>query len=283
MFMGDPSRDGGRQVCLLMRDASRQICLYARRSWRWHLDHRRAPPDQRILDTAFRLFYARGIRAVGVDLIIAESGVAKATFYKHFPAKDDLVLAYLDRVDGIWTGQLHAAAAAAGPAPAPTSSSASSTRSAPRCRREGYRGCAFINAAAEAVPGTPVHERTVAHKQAVLAWVQRAGRPRPAPTDPDALARSLTLLLDGGLASGALDADPEAALAARPTPRRMLVTRGGQTVTAGRGGLRRPGDPGVPERRSAGSPARSRPARRTTCRVGGSTTARRRRRRRRRR
>ena len=52
---------------------------------------------QRILDTAFRLFYAKGIRAVGVDLIIAESGVAKATFYKHFPAKDDLVVAYLDK------------------------------------------------------------------------------------------------------------------------------------------------------------------------------------------
>ena len=71
-----------------------------------------APPSarQRILDTAFRLFYARGLRAVGVDTIIAESGVAKATFYKHFPAKDDLVLAYLDRVDGVWTGQLHEAA-----------------------------------------------------------------------------------------------------------------------------------------------------------------------------
>ena len=61
---------------------------------------------ERILDTAFALFYARGIRAVGVDLIIAESGVAKATFYKHFPAKDDLVVAYLDKVDGVWTGQL---------------------------------------------------------------------------------------------------------------------------------------------------------------------------------
>ena len=73
---------------------------------------------ERILDTAFALFYARGIRAVGIDLIIAESGVAKATFYKHFPAKDDLVVAYLDKVDGVWTGQLNAAAEAAGPDPA---------------------------------------------------------------------------------------------------------------------------------------------------------------------
>ena len=68
----------------------------------------------KILSTAFRLFYAHGLRAAGIDTIIAESGVAKATFYKYFPAKDDLILAYLEKVDGIWTGQLHAAAEAAG-------------------------------------------------------------------------------------------------------------------------------------------------------------------------
>jgi AcrR family transcriptional regulator len=183
------------------------------------------PPSaarQRILDTAFRLFYARGLRAVGVDTIIAGSGVAKATFYKHFPAKDDLVLAYLDRVDEVWTGQLRDAAAAAGPAPrdqlvglfdALVSS----------CRREGYRGCAFLNAAAESVPGSPVHLRTVAHKQAVLGWVE--GLATEAGADqPQVLARSLTLLLDGGLASGALDADPEAARAAQRSATALVDT-----------------------------------------------------------
>ena len=83
---------------------------------------------ERILDTAFPLFYARGIRAVGVDPIIAESGVAKATFYKHFPAKDDLVLAYLDKVDGVWSGPAaRRPPRPPGPTP-PTSSSACSTR-----------------------------------------------------------------------------------------------------------------------------------------------------------
>ena len=167
----------------------------------------------RILDTAFRLFYARGIRAVGVDLIIAESGVAKATFYKHFPAKDELVLAYLDKVDGIWSGQLHAAAAAAGPRPADQLVGLFDALGS-ACRRDGYRGCAFINAAAEALPGTPVHDRTVAHKREVLAWVRGLATEAGA-RDPDGLARSLTLLLDGGLASGALDADPEAAARAK--------------------------------------------------------------------
>ena len=164
---------------------------------------------ERILDTAFRLFYAHGIRAVGVDRIIAESGVAKATFDKWFPAKDDLLLAYLARVDRVWSGQLHDAAAAAGPDPADQLIGLFGALGT-ACRRDGYRGCAFLNAAAESVPGTPVHDRTVAHKAAVLDWVTDLAADAGA-LDPRGLARSLTLLLDGGLASGALDADPEAA------------------------------------------------------------------------
>jgi AcrR family transcriptional regulator len=185
-----------------------------------------APARDRILDTAFRLFYARGIRAVGVDLIIADAGVAKATFYKHFPSKDELVLAYLDKVDGIWTGQLRGAAEAAGPDPSDHLVGLFDALGT-ACRRESYRGCAFINAAAEAVPGTPVHQRTMAHKQAVLAWVSDLAAQAGA-TDPAALARSLTLLLDGGLADGALAADPAAVVAAKETARLLVdgaVTR----------------------------------------------------------
>jgi AcrR family transcriptional regulator len=183
------------------------------------------PARERILDTAFRLFYARGIKAVGVDLIIAESGVAKATFYKHFPAKDELVVAYLDRVDEIWTAQLHAAAEAAGPEPADQLVGLFDALTS-SCRRDGYRGCAFINAAAETMPGTPVHERTVAHKQAVLAWVRDLAAQAGA-RDPDALARALTLLLDGGLASGALDADPAAAVSAASSARVLVSAHTG--------------------------------------------------------
>lgn len=163
------------------------------------------PARDRILDTAFRLFYARGIRAVGVDLIIAESAVAKATFYKHFRSKDDLVLAYLDRVDAIWTEQLRTAATAAGPDPADQLVGMfDALRTA--CRRDGYRGCAFINAAAETAAGTPIHDRTVTHKQSVLRWVHDLATQAGA-ADPDRLARSLTLLLDGGLSDGAVTGD----------------------------------------------------------------------------
>lgn len=176
---------------------------------------------ERILDTAFALFYAKGIRAVGVDLLIAESGVAKATFYKHFPAKDDLVVAYLDKVDGVWTGQLKSAAEAAGPAPADQLVGLFDALGTAR-RREGYRGCAFINAAAESQPGTAVHERTVAHKARVLAWVEGLAEQAGA-QDPHSLARSLTLLLDGGLASGSLDASPEAPEAAKASAQALVA------------------------------------------------------------
>ncbi len=168
---------------------------------------------QRILDTAFGLFYAHGVRGVGVDTLIAESAVAKATFYKHFPRKDDLALAYLDRVDEVWRGQLRAAAEAAGPDPRDQLVGMFDALLT-ACRREGYRGCAFINAAAEAAPGTEIHARTVAHKAAVRAWVRDLALAAGA-EEPDVLARQLTLLLDGGLAAGVLDGDPAAAEAAK--------------------------------------------------------------------
>jgi len=179
-----------------------------------------SPARDRILETAFRLFYAHGIRGVGVDRIIAESAVAKATFYKHFPAKDDLVLAYLDSVDDSWTRQLHAAAEAAGDDPAERLVGMFDALES-ACRREGYRGCAFINAAAENEAGAPIHQRTLTHKTAVRAWVTGLARRAGAP-DPEGLSRALTLLLDGGLASGSIDAQPDAPAVAKAAARALV-------------------------------------------------------------
>jgi len=178
----------------------------------------RQPARERILDTAFRLFYASGPRGVGVDTIIAESGVAKATFYKHFPRKDDLILCYLDKVDQAWFGQLRAAVRAAGDDPR-AQLVAMFDALAAASRREGYHGCAFINAAAESHADGDVHARTIEHKGVVRAWVTDLAR-RSHAADPGLLARQLTLLIDGGLADGVLDADaatPDAAKAAART------------------------------------------------------------------
>jgi AcrR family transcriptional regulator len=166
------------------------------------------------------LFYAHGVRGVGVDTLIAESGVAKATLYKHFARKEDLVVAYLDSVDGVWRGSLEAAAHAAGDDPRDRLVGMfDALHSA--CRRDGFHGCAFINTAAEAEPGSRVHARTVEHKTRVRAWVRGLAEQAGA-RDPDGLARALTLLLDGALAAGVLDGDPRAADAARAAARTLV-------------------------------------------------------------
>lgn len=175
---------------------------------------------QRILATAFGLFYAHGPRGVGVDRIIADSGVAKATFYKHFPRKDDLVLAYLELVEQTWFGQLRAAAGAAGAHPRDQLVGMFDALGS-ACRRDGYHGCAFINTAAEAEPGSAVHARTVEHKTVVRRWVADLAQRAEAP-DPDLLARQLTVLLDGGLSSGVLDADPDSPAAAKAAARALV-------------------------------------------------------------
>lgn len=175
---------------------------------------------ERILRSAFRLFYAHGPRGAGVDTVIADSGVAKATLYKHFPSKDDLVLAYLDQVDAAWFGQLRAAARAAGEEPRAQLVGMFDALSS-ACRRDGYHGCAFINTAAESVTGSPVHARTVEHKDLVRAWVTDLARKGGA-ADPALLARQLTVLVDGGLAGGVLDADPLTPEAAKEAARVLV-------------------------------------------------------------
>jgi AcrR family transcriptional regulator len=178
------------------------------------------PARERILDTAFRLFYARGPRGVGVDTVIAESGVAKATLYKHFPRKDELVLAYLDKVDQAWFGQLRAAARDAGDDPR-VQLVGMFDALASAARRDGYHGCAFINTAAESETGSDVHARTVEHKRVVRAWITDLAR-RAGAADPDLLARQLTMLMDGGLAVGVLDADLAATTAAKAAARSLV-------------------------------------------------------------
>jgi AcrR family transcriptional regulator len=176
---------------------------------------------ERILDVASELFYEHGVRGVGVDTVIARSGVAKATLYHHFPSKDTLVLAYLGRTDTIWRGKLTECAEAAGPDPAAQLVGAfDALRMA--CGRDGYRGCAFINTAAESTPGSAVHTATVAHKQAVRDWLSGLARDAGV-ADPEGLAVALGILLDGGLAGTAMQGDPAIAVHAQHAARALVT------------------------------------------------------------
>ena len=183
-----------------------------------------APPSaarDRILDTAFRLFYARACAPSASTPIIAESGVAKATFYKHFPAKDDLIAAYLDKVDQAWTGQLHAAAAPPGrPRRDQLVGLFDALDSA--CRRDGYRGCGFINAAAESPPGTT--RTTAPSPTSAGAGVDHRPGPRGRGRHPTGSPARSRCCWTARSASGALDADPEAAATARSNAAALLLT-----------------------------------------------------------
>ncbi|MEU0821012.1 TetR/AcrR family transcriptional regulator [Streptomyces mirabilis] len=177
------------------------------------------PARERILDTACELFYAHGFHAVGVDRLIAESEVAKATLYKQFPSKDDVVAAYLREMDDRWRRQLRSAALAAGDDP--REQLFGLFVALEHAAREGTLGCAFINAAAEYGPGSTPHAITAEHKRAVRAWVRDLAAAAGA-ADPDTLAFQLTLLIDGTLAATRVERADAAAEAAKRAARDLL-------------------------------------------------------------
>lgn len=162
---------------------------------------RDSPARRRVLDTATALFYAEGVHAVGIDRIIAEAGVAKATFYRHFPAKDELVRTYVEEQSRL--GQ--AAIAQLGRRPPRETLLAIFDLIADAARQPGYRGCLFINAAAEYPdPANPVRRAIDNHRRwkrdLLRTLLAQDGDP-----DPERTADILTVLGDGLLVSSHLD------------------------------------------------------------------------------
>lgn len=160
----------------------------------------------RLLKTAIRVFYAEGIHAVGVDRIVAEAQVTRATFYRHFPSKESLVVAYLNEADLAIRGQADAAVAAgAPPADAIRTISASIAQG---IRSPGFRGCAFLNAVAEYPDRDhPVHQAVLAHREWFLDTItELLAKIREQAAEP--AARHFVMMRDGAMAEGCLF-DPE--------------------------------------------------------------------------
>ncbi len=160
----------------------------------------------RLLATATRIFYAEGIHSVGVDRIVAEAKVTRATLYRHFPGKDDLIVCYLREADQAIRNQVDAIMARGLPDADVLRAIAGSI--ADGIRSPGFRGCAFLNAAAEYPdPAHPVHQAVLAHREwfshTITALLARIG---DAPAEP--AARHVVMLRDGAMASGCLS-DPE--------------------------------------------------------------------------
>jgi AcrR family transcriptional regulator len=184
---------------------------------------RRRTAKARLLEAADELFYNEGIHAVGIDRVIALAGVAKGSLYYSFAGKDELVREYLAARHGRWAGRVDAAVEA---------------QTDPRERilavfdalgalfaEPEYRGCAFMNALAEAAPDSVEAQAASTFR----AWVRSlflglaadagAGHPRK-------LAETLVVLYDGAVATAQMDRAPEAAGTARRTAELVLDNAG---------------------------------------------------------
>lgn len=123
--------------------------------------------SRRILETATELFISTGIRTVGVDRLIAESGVARATFFRHYPTKDDLVVAFLEAQAADARRELTAIRARPDGARAVLAEIATGAKMGMDCT--GFRGCEFINTAAEYSDPEHITRRVVDRHR---AWIR---------------------------------------------------------------------------------------------------------------
>ncbi|WP_181786351.1 TetR/AcrR family transcriptional regulator [Streptomyces phytophilus] len=181
----------------------------------------KSPARSRVLDAATRLFYADGVHTVGVDRIIAEAGVAKATFYHHFRTKDDLVAAYL--TDQCRRQQQAAEALAGGPPRATVL--AVYDHIAEAGAGPGFRGCPFINAAAEYPdPDHPVR-RAVGDYRRWFRGLMRDLLAADGHPDPARTADILLVLRDGLVVGSDLDDPGELRKLTREAVERALTPR----------------------------------------------------------
>ena len=179
---------------------------------------------ERILQTADKLFYLQGIRAIGVDTIAAEIGISKRTLYNHFPSKDALIAAYLER-----------RFVSARPSDKPPVEQILGTFDSleRRFSAKDFRGCPFVNAVAELGPADrAVKKIAIAFKESRRVWF-RERLTELGVEEADALATQLVLLVDGSIAQDLVRDDPAMARAAKEVAKVLLrnagVDVGGET------------------------------------------------------
>jgi len=172
---------------------------------------------ERILETADRLFYLQGIRAVGVDTIAAETGISKRTLYNHFPSKQELIAAYL-------AGRFKQVPASDKP---PVEQILGTFDRLERgFAAKVFRGCPFVNAVAElGAEDRSVKKIAIAFKESRRLWF-RDLLVQLGVADPEGLATQLTLLVDGSIAQDLVRDDPSMARAAKDAARVLLRNAG---------------------------------------------------------
>ncbi|WP_327106067.1 TetR/AcrR family transcriptional regulator [Nonomuraea glycinis] len=181
----------------------------------------------RLLGTATRIFYAEGLHAVGIDRIVAEAKVTRATLYRHFPGKDDLVVAYLQGIHQMERDRI--GEAIGGGRPAADVLRAIAETIVDGIESAGFRGCAFLNAVAEYPdPEHPVHKAVLGHRDWFLRTVTdllaEAGEMRA-----ELAGRHFIMLRDGAMVAGCLSDPAEVCATFRQAIEGLLRFRGDST------------------------------------------------------
>jgi AcrR family transcriptional regulator len=158
---------------------------------------------QRILDAAIPLFYQQGARAVGIDTVIAKSGVAKMSLYRSFGSKDELIAACLEQRDhSYW--QWFETAVAKHPKDPREQLRGVIRGIAKRTSKPGYRGCFFLNTATDySDPSHPGRKLALRHKETLASRLLKICRQLDV-RDPLALSRQLVLLINGAQATAGM-------------------------------------------------------------------------------
>jgi AcrR family transcriptional regulator len=172
-----------------------------------------------VVDAADRLFYARGVQAVGMDAVRTEAGVSLKRIYKLFPSKDDLVVAVLERRREVWNAGIAATAERAGTARGRLLAVFDFLDA--WFREPDFRGCAFINVYGELSGGSEQVQRTVREqKEAFGVYVARLVREAGAPAS---LAPQIAILAEGAQTTAAISGTPDAAAQARAAAEVLLA------------------------------------------------------------
>jgi len=179
---------------------------------------------ERVLATAYDLFSRHGTRAVGVDRIIAESGVAKMTLYRNFVSKDDLILAFLERREELWTrAWLQAEVEQRATTPVGRLLAIFDTFG-DWFALDGFEGCSFINVMLELPEPGPVRAAAVRHLAEIRAFLSGLAE-QAGIADPDAFARQWHILMKGSIVAAA-EGDTQAAARAHELGTLLLERRG---------------------------------------------------------
>jgi AcrR family transcriptional regulator len=179
------------------------------------------PARERILTSAYELFSRRGIRDVGIGEVIERASIAKATLYRHFPSKNDLVLAFLDRRGHMWTEQTLEAGARRRGATAERQLLALFDVLDDWFHRPDYEACSFINVLLEMRPAHPAGRAAIDQLNNVRGVVKELAD-EAGLRDADSFARAWHLLMNGSIVSAAAG-DENAARPAKELARVLIA------------------------------------------------------------